>query len=76
LRDHNKYAEYQREYQRKYRQRKREEKRLEELEEIESSAVKVDIDDPVTYKLMQRMRQPKTKRGYRELHSMIDDVGS
>jgi hypothetical protein len=57
-------------------QRKREEKRLEELEDIELSTVKVDIDDPATYKLIQRMRQPKTKRGNLELHNMLDDVGS
>lgn len=76
MKDYRKEAEYQREYQRKYRQKKREEKILEELEETERLTVKVDIYDPVTYKLIQRMRQPKTKRGYRELHSMIDDVGS
>jgi hypothetical protein len=69
LKDYRKEAEYQR----KYRQKKREEKILEELEEIELSEVKVDVDDPVTYKLIQRMRQPKIKRVHR---SMIDDVGS
>lgn len=59
MRDQRKYVEYQREYQRKYRQRKREEKMLANLEKERLPTVKVDMGDPETYKLIQRMRKPR-----------------
>ena len=55
MRDKRRYVEYQR----AYRQRKREEKMLANLGNPDRPTVKVDMDDPETYKLIQRMRKPR-----------------